>query len=137
MEENQNIIPDDKKVKKPKSKTSRIILITISIILLILFLPDIIYFFNDIFGPDPVIISKGIDEWSSDLFEYSQRVWAEIRNYGNSGDVIIEATIYQGGNSWTKTNRLYMSKNLTKRYYIVFDEVELLGGDVTVRVIAY
>ena len=67
----------------------------------------------------------------------SLRVVAEIRNDGPAGDVVFEATAYQGTNQWTKTKPEHFGPKETKKLELTFDEVTLLGGEQTFSVKAY
>jgi len=87
--------------------------------------------------PDPVLVSKGGDDMSSGLLEYSARAWAEVRNDGGDGKVVFEVTFMQGSESWKKTTTKFMSAHETTRFELVFDEVSLLGGQSKYRVRAY
>ena len=125
------------KQEKKDRKIAKIIRGIIIVILIIIILPWAINFISDITSPEPYVVSRGVDDLSSELLEYSYRVWAEIRNDGADGDVVIQATLKQDGEEWTKTKRVFMTRNETKKYFIKFDEVKLLGGEVTGSVIAY
>ncbi|HSP86900.1 MAG TPA: hypothetical protein VLN45_02105 [Ignavibacteriaceae bacterium] len=82
-----------------------------------------------VYPPEPVIVSQKVSDESSQLFEYSVKVEAVIRNDGGDGDIVYEATVYQDGNSWTKPAKKYFGSKETNAIELQFDEVELLNGD--------
>ena len=93
--------------------------------------------------PNPVIVDKGGDDLSSKLFDYSLRVWADVRNDGGDGTVAMEATILQGDKTYTHTTTQYFKSLQTARMQIVFEEPTFLGSlfkggwKYQVRVFAY
>ncbi|HRG48974.1 MAG TPA: hypothetical protein PLX69_24505 [Leptospiraceae bacterium] len=78
-------------------------------------------------SPLPVVSSFNCDD-NSTLGETSAKVLASIINRGGEGEIVVEATVLQGGNQWTKTQLLYLRENETGDINIVFDEVSLFGG---------
>ena len=62
---------------------------------------------------------------------------AVIRNDGGNGDVVFEATVYQNGESWTKTIKKYFDSKETSEMKLVFDEVKLFNGKIQTSVRAY
>ncbi len=87
--------------------------------------------------PAPVIVSSFADHQSGSIFDASMRVVADIRNDGIAGDVVLEATVYQGDKQWTKTKKELFTARETKKLEISFDEITLLGGEQTFTVKAY
>lgn len=93
--------------------------------------------------PNPVIVDKGGDDLSSKLFDYSLRVWADVRNDGGDGTVAMEATISQGDKTYTQTTTEYFKSLQTARMQMVFEEPTFLGTlfkggwKYQVRVFAY
>lgn len=87
--------------------------------------------------PEPVIVSSFSDHQSGSLFDASMRVVADIRNDGIAGEVVFEATVYQGENQWTKTKKELFTAKETKKLELSFDEVTLLGGEQTFSVKTY
>jgi hypothetical protein len=82
----------------------------------------------------PVVVSSQADGLSSKILDYSVRVFGSIRNDGGDGYVVVEATVFQGNDSWTKTAKIYLSSGTTGDYKIVFDEVRLLNKTPKFRV---
>ncbi len=80
-------------------------------------------------APHPVIVQTGCETYG--LFDYSCLVWAIVRNDGGLGIVTLEATVYQGGNSWTKTAEKLMRSGEADRIEIHFPEVSLSGGTIS------
>lgn len=110
------------------------IIITIAVILLITNYQTI---FKTVYPPDPVVVSSKFNDSSTRLFEYSAKVEAVIRNDGGNGDIVFEATVYQGENSWTKTAKKYFESKETATMELQFDEVEMMNGKIQSQVRAY
>jgi hypothetical protein len=110
------------------------IVITIAVILLIANYQTI---FKTVYPPNPVVVSSQFNDSSTRLFEYSAKVEAVIRNDGGNGDIVFEATVYQDGNTWTKTVKKYFESKETSTMELQFDEVKMLGGKVQSQVRAY
>ncbi len=87
--------------------------------------------------PIPIVASYGGDDLSSTLGDYSIRVWASVRNDGGDGEVVLEATVYQGEHHWTKTATRRLTAKETARMEIDFDEVALFDADPKYKVWAY
>jgi len=85
--------------------------------------------FSSVVLPNPKIISSQADGSSSKLFNYSVKVKGTVTNKGGDGTVIVEATLTQGENSWTKTKDLYMNSYATEEFQIVFDEAKFLDEE--------
>ena len=132
----------EKESKNLKREIGRIVLLAAGITILIVILwPALVQLFptvqKRIALPSPVVVSYGGDDSRSGLLQYRGRVWAEIRNDGGDGDVVVEATMYQGDKNWTKSSRRYMQAKETTRFELTFEEVKWLGGKVTYSVNAY
>ena len=110
------------------------VLVTILFILIILNYSTIIKIF---YPPNPIIVSYKANDLSSKLFDYSVQVEATIRNDGGNGDIVFEATVYQDGNTWTKTVKKYFESKETSDMQIIFDEVKLFKGKIQTSVKAY
>lgn len=82
--------------------------------------------FKTIVPPKPVVVSSYADGSSSKLFEYSVKVVGSIRNDGGDGYVVAEATVSQDGETWTKTDQIFLGSYETAAVEFVFDEVRLL-----------
>ena len=118
----------DDKTSKKSSPLSMIILFIVIITIIIAGL-NWKTLYRKFAPPKPVIISKGADDLSSKLFDYSVEVWTDVRNDGGDGFVVMKATFYQNRKSYTKTTRKYFNYLETARMKIVFDEARLFGGD--------
>lgn len=110
------------------------IIVTIAIILVIANYGTIIKIF---YPPNPIIVSQNASDLSSKLFDYSAKVEAVIRNDGGNGDIVFEATVYQNGNSWTKTTKRYFESKETATMQLVFNEVGLFKGKINFNSRAY
>ena len=91
------------------------------------------------FAPKPVIISKFCDDLSTNVFalEYSAQAKGKVINNGSSGDIVIEVIMHQANNKWRKSEILHLNENETRSFKIVFDEVELVKGDIYCEYITY
>ena len=119
---------DEKTTKKSSPLTLIILfLITIAIIFAVLNWGSV---YRKLAPPKPVIVSKGGDDLSSKLFDYSAQVWADVRNDGGDGFVVMKATLYQNRKSYTKTTRKYFNSLETARMKIIFNEAEFFGGEI-------
>ena len=85
--------------------------------------------YKTIVPPIPEVVSSYADGTSSSLFNYSTKVFAEVRNIGGDGYVVFEAKVFQGRHEWTKTKSIYLKSYDTKKVSLIFDEVELLAVD--------
>jgi hypothetical protein len=118
---------DDKTTKKSSPLTLIILfLIAIAIIFAVLNWRSV---YRKFAPPKPVIVSKGADDLSSKLFDYSVQVWADVRNDGGDGFVVMKATFYQNRKSYTKTTRKYFNSLETARMKIIFDEAGFFDGN--------
>ncbi len=115
-----------------------IIIITIVItIVVILVVTNYQTIFKIVYPPNPVVVSSNFNDSSTRLFEYSVKVEADIRNDGGNGDIVFKATVYQAGDSWTKTTKKYFESKETATMSLQFDEVKLLNGKIQSQVRAY
>ena len=77
--------------------------------------------------PNPTVVSKGVENASTQFLEFDAGVWAEIRNDGGNGTIAMKVTFSQNGNTITKTTTRYYKSLETARMEIVFNESKLLG----------
>ena len=120
-----------------KSKLPIIIITIVITIAIILLIANYQTIFKTVYPPNPVVVSSQFNDSSTRLFEYSAKVEAVIRNDGGNGDIVFEATVYQGGNSWTKTIKKYFESKETATMELQFDEVEMMNGKIQSQVRAY
>jgi hypothetical protein len=124
--------------EKPTSKKSVIIVLLLAIVVIFVSLNwQTIY--RSFAPPKPIVVSEGADNSTTTLFEYSVKVWAEIRNDGGNGTIAMEATFVQGDKTFTKTTTRYFKSLETGRMELVFDEATMLGGEkiYSIRVFPY
>ncbi len=121
------------------SKNNNFVIIAIVIVTLIIFFLILNYgtIIKAVYPPKPVVVSSNLNDSSTRLFEYSAKVEAVIRNDGGNGDIVLEATVYQDGHTWTKTAKKYFEAKETETMAIQFDEVKLLADDVRGSIRAY
>lgn len=106
--------------------TKWIIVILIVICALVIFGINYQSLFKTFVPPKPVVVSSYADGSSSKLFDYSIKVTGSLRNEGGDGYVVVEATVYQNGHEWTKTDQVFLGAYETTEVEFVFDEVRLL-----------
>lgn len=109
----------------------------IVIILGIVFIANYQNIFKSIIPPKPVIVSENADGSSSKLFDYSIKVFGELRNDGGDGYVVIEATVSQEDHEWKKTQQMYLQAYQTEKFELVFDEVKFLDANPVYSVKTY
>lgn len=118
-------------------KTKSFIIIGVIILVVILLISNYQKIYKTVIPPNPVIVSSHADDFSSKLFDYSMKVMGEISNKGGDGYIIVEVTVNQGNNKWTKTKNIYLQSYQTQGFEIIFDEVELLSESPKYYVRAY
>ncbi len=118
-------------------KTNNLVRNVIIILVVILFISNYQKIFKTVIPPKPVIVSTHADDSSTKLLDYSIKVMGEISNRGGDGYIVVEVTVSQKNNKWTKTQNIYLQSYQTQGFEIVFDEVELLAGDPKYIVKAY
>lgn len=84
----------------------------------------------------PSVISHGL-EGASKIGDYRLRVWADVRNDGKAGIIVLEATVHQGSQEWTKDVKRYLKPGEVARMEVMFEEARLLGGQATHEVRVY
>lgn len=117
-------------MSKSNSKNSVIIalVVTLVFILAIFAISNYATIFRTFYPPKPEIVSFKGDDSSTKLFEYSDILKVQVRNDGGDGNVVFEATVFQGNNHWTKSTREFIGSKETKEMDLQFDEVKLFGG---------
>ena len=75
-----------------------------------------------------MIVSNGGDDLSSKLFDYSIKVWAEVRNDGGNGTIAMEVTFVQGERSFKKSTTRHFASLETARMELIFDEAKIFSG---------
>jgi len=120
-----------------KSNIPKIIIAIVVTLIVIIFITNYQTIFKTVYPPKPVVVSSKFNDSSTRLFEYSAKVEAVIRNDGGNGDIVFEATVYQDGNTWTKTAKRYFESKETSTMELQFDEVKMLGGKIQSQVRAY
>ena len=114
-----------------KKKNIIIVVILISGILLLANYQSI---FKSIIPPIPEIVNSSADGTSSTLFNYSMKIVGQVTNKGGDGYVVVEATVYQGGNKYEKVKQLYLPAYQTEKFKFIFDEVKFLKKEPTYTV---
>lgn len=72
----------------------------------------------------PVVVSSGTED-SSTIVDYRVIVWAEVRNDGGDGDVVVTFS-YRDSTTYTKTSSRFFKANETARMQMEFPEAKLL-----------
>jgi len=127
---------DDISVKKRSNSANVLIGIIIGLVILYLIL-NWGTIFRLFAPPNPVTVSKGVENASTHLLEFDAGVWAEIRNDGGNGTIAMKVTFSQEGKTFVKTTTRYFKSLETARMEIVFEEAKLLGGQPTYSLEVY
>jgi len=129
----------DKREKKPITARTTILGIVIGVAILYLIFNWGQSAFRAFAAPNPVIVSKGVENVSHAILEYDAGIWAEIRNDGGDGTIAMEATFTQAGQTYKKSTTRYFKSLETAKMEIVFNEAHLLGGppQVSINVFPY
>lgn len=126
--EGDTIFP--RNIQAKKSKKGAIIGMVICVVLILL-----ISFFvlkDSVLPPSPLIISRRIER--VDGMDMKAKVTAVLQNRGGHGKVLIIFHVYQNGNSYERTESVYLNANDTRELEETFDEVKRLGGEITYSV---
>jgi hypothetical protein len=110
------------------------IIIVVILISGILLLANYQSIFKSIIPPIPEIVNSSADGTSSTLFNYSMKIVGQVTNKGGDGYVVVEATVYQGGNKYEKVKQLYLPAYQTEKFKFIFDEVKFLKKEPTYTV---
>lgn len=86
---------------------------------------------NKVDTPKPVIVSSGMDNKKSGLFNARETVYATVTNKGGAGNVIVTFYVTQKTKTYDKTKIIYLSEGQTENIEITFEEVSHFGGKVT------
>lgn len=123
---------------KTKSKTGVII---ISIIIGLLLIGGVVMFLNnpnsipgvkvEINTPNPIVVTNRADGSKSGLLKARTTVYATVLNQGGEGNVLVTFHVYQDGNTFERTKPIHMNPNESQDLEVTFDEVKMLGGDIT------
>lgn len=130
----------EKELKPKKSNLPKKIILPIIAILIVLFgafnIENIQSSIKPIINkkPEPKLIkSKATSEYY-DLFEYGTTVEGTVKNYGETGYVIIKVAVNQGEKEYNQSKKIYLEKNKSENFIMYFYEIELLKKDPTVRI---
>lgn len=131
---------NDKNLKPKKSNLLKRIIFPIIVFLIILFgvfnIENIQYSLKPVIDkkPEPKLIkSKATSEYY-DLFEYGTTVEGTVKNYGETGYIIIKVAVNQEGKEYNQSKKIYLEKNKSENFIMYFYEVEFLKKDPTVRI---
>jgi hypothetical protein len=84
--------------------------------------------------PKPILITSRADNSKSGLLKARTTVYATVQNQGGDGNVLITFHVYQDGNDYDRTKSIYLRSNESQDLDMTFDEVKMLGGDITFNV---
>ena len=131
-------------IAQPPKKKKRTGLIVFIILLVILIVGALVMVNNNpnaipgiklqVNTPKPVVITSRADNSKSGLFKARTTVYATIQNQGGDGNVLVTFHVFQDGNDYDRTKSIYMRANESNDLDVTFEEVKLLGGDITFRV---
>jgi len=84
--------------------------------------------------PKPIVVTSRADGSKSGLLKARTTVWATVQNQGGAGNVLVAFHVYQDGNDYEKSKQIYLGANESQDLEITFDEVKMLGGEITFHV---
>ncbi|MBL7902991.1 MAG: DUF4339 domain-containing protein [Bacteroidia bacterium] len=84
--------------------------------------------------PKPIVITSRADGSKSGLFKARTTVWATVQNQGGAGNVLVTFHVYQDGYDYDRSKQIYLQANESQDLNVTFDEVKMLGGDITYNV---
>ncbi len=140
----QKSMPKTETITQPSKKKSRTGLwVTLSIVVILLVGGGLMVVNNpnsipgvklEINTPRPIIVTSRADGSKSGLLKARTTVWATVQNQGGDGNVLVTFHVYQNGNDFERSKQLYMSANESQDIEVTFDEVKMLGGEITFNV---
>jgi hypothetical protein len=84
--------------------------------------------------PKPTVITSRGDDKNSELLNFKETLYATVQNQGGDGTVIVTFNLMQDGNTYTRTQTVYLRANESRDLNVTFDEVKRLGGKMTYSV---
>lgn len=84
--------------------------------------------------PKPTVVTSRADGSKSGLLKARTTVWATVQNQGGAGNVVVTFHVYQDGNDYDRSKQIYLQANESQDLEVTFDEVKMLGGDITFHV---
>jgi hypothetical protein len=81
--------------------------------------------------PKPVVITSRADGMKSGLLKQRETVYVTVQNQGGAGKVLVNFYVYQDGHSFSRTKSIYLDANESRDLDVTFDEVTMLGGQIT------
>lgn len=128
---------------KKKSKTW-IWMMIITIIVIILSLIVVVIVKNnpnsipgikiEVNTPKPIVVTSRADNSKSGLLKLRTTVYATVQNQGGDGNVLVLFHVYQDGNDYERSKSIFLIANGSQDLDATFNEVKLLGGDITYQV---
>jgi hypothetical protein len=123
---------------KPKSKTG---IIVVSIIIGLLLISGVVMFLNnpnsipgvkvEINTPNPIVVTSRADGSKSGLLKERTTVYATVLNQGGEGNILVTFHVYQDGSAFERTKPIHLNSNESQDLEMTFDEVKMLGGNIT------
>lgn len=124
-----------------KRKSRRGLIYTLIVLLLVIVSGGIIVFLNnpnsipgvklEINTPSPIVVTSRADGSKSSLLKQRTTVYATVLNQGGDGNVLVTFHVYQDGNSYDRTQPIYLQANESRDLEVTFDEVKMLAGKIT------
>jgi hypothetical protein len=79
--------------------------------------------------PKPRLVeSHGNEDPSSTIFHFHEGVYATVLNEGGSGKVLVKAILTQDGNTYERSEDVFMGANQTRDFHFNFTEPSRTGG---------
>lgn len=74
-----------------------------------------------------LVESHGKEDPSSTIFHFHEGIYATILNEGGSGKILVKAILKQDGNTYQRSEDVYIESNQTKDFHFVFTEPSRSG----------
>jgi DNA-directed RNA polymerase subunit RPC12/RpoP len=84
--------------------------------------------------PKPIVVTSRADGSKSGLLKQRTTVYTTIMNQGGDGNVLVTFHVYQAGHDFDRSKSIYLRANQSEDLDETFDQVTMLGGDITYHV---
>lgn len=87
--------------------------------------------------PKPRLVeSHGNEDPTSSIFHFHEGIYATILNEGGSGKVLVKAILKQDGNTYERSEDVFMGENQTRDFHFNFTEPSRTGSKMEYEVTA-
>jgi hypothetical protein len=129
----------------PKKKSRTGLIITLVVLLLIIGIGAVVVVNNpnaipgmklEINTPKPTVVTSRADGSKSGLINARTTVYATVMNQGGDGNVLVTFYVYQGNETYDRTQNIYMRAGDSEDLEETFEEVDYVSGEITYTVTA-